>query len=188
MQGRIRITEQGEVIAAKYGTADSAATNLEAMVSASLLASLEPEAKSAADAARFAGAMDALSDHAFAAYRGLVYDTPGFRDVFRAMTPIAEIATLKIGSRPSSRTKSSAIEDLRAIPAFSWAQARTMLPGWYGTGEAFAAFPDQTLLAEMAAGWPFFAALLDNMGDGARQVRHGDRGALCRAREPYRRA
>ena len=164
VQGRIRITEQGEVIAAKYGTADSAATNLEAMVSASLLASLEPEAKSAADAARFAGAMDALSDHAFAAYRGLVYDTPGFRDVFRAMTPIAEIATLKIGSRPSSRTKSSAIEDLRAIPwVFSWAQARTMLPGWYGTGEAFAAFPDQTLLAEMAAGWPFFAALLDNM-------------------------
>ena len=164
VQGRIRITEQGEVIAAKYGTADSAATNLEAMVSASLLASLEPEAKSAADAARFAGAMDALSDHAFAAYRGLVYDTPGFRDVFRAMTPIAEIATLKIGSRPSSRTKSSAIEDLRAIPwVFSWAQARTMLPGWYGTGEAFTAFPDQALLAEMAAGWPFFAALLDNM-------------------------
>ncbi|MGQ0278233.1 phosphoenolpyruvate carboxylase [Sphingopyxis sp. Q841] len=164
VQGRIRITEQGEVIAAKYGTADSAATNLEAMVSASLLASLEPEPMSADDAGRFAGAMTALSNDAFAAYRGLVYDTPAFKDFFRAMTPIAEIATLKIGSRPSSRTKSTAIEDLRAIPwVFSWAQARTMLPGWYGTGEAFAAFADQALLADMAQSWPFFGALLGNM-------------------------
>ncbi|RYD40919.1 MAG: phosphoenolpyruvate carboxylase, partial [Sphingomonadales bacterium] len=104
VQGRIRITEQGEVIAAKYGTAASAATNLEAMVSASLLASLEPEALSDKDAARFTAAMDSVSDSAFAAYRGLVYDTPAFKDFFRAMTPIAEIATLKIGSRPSSRT------------------------------------------------------------------------------------
>ena len=164
VQGRIRITEQGEVIAAKYGTIDSAATNLEAMVSASLLASLEPEALSEKDAARFTAAMDRLSDSAFAAYRGLVYDTPTFKDFFRAMTPIAEIATLKIGSRPSSRTKSSAIEDLRAIPwVFSWAQSRAMLPGWYGTGEGFAAFEDKALLADMAAGWPFFAALLGNM-------------------------
>jgi len=164
VQGRIRITEQGEVIAAKYGTADSAATNLEAMVSASLLASLEPEALSDGDAARFAAAMDKLSGTAFATYRGLVYDTPAFKDFFRAMTPIAEIATLKIGSRPSSRTKSSAIEDLRAIPwVFSWAQSRAMLPGWYGTGEGFAAFEDKALLADMAAGWPFFAALLGNM-------------------------
>ena len=164
VQGRIRITEQGEVIAAKYGTIDSAATNLEAMVSASLLASLEPEATGAKEAARFTRAMDALSDTAFAAYRGLVYDTPAFKDFFRAMTPIAEIAGLKIGSRPSSRTKSSAIEDLRAIPwVFSWAQARTMLPGWYGTGEAFAAFEDKALLTDMAASWPFFAALLGNM-------------------------
>jgi phosphoenolpyruvate carboxylase len=164
VQGRIRITEQGEVIAAKYGTADSAATNLEAMVSASLLASLEPEGQRGADHARFAAAMDALSDTAFAAYRGLVYETPSFKDFFRAMTPIAEIATLKIGSRPSSRTKSTAIEDLRAIPwVFSWAQARTMLPGWYGVGEAFAAFDDPALLTGMAESWPFFAALLGNM-------------------------
>lgn len=164
VQGRIRITEQGEVIAAKYGTIDSAAANLEAIASASLLASLEPEALSATDAARFSEAMNALSDSAFTAYRGLVYETPAFKDFFRAMTPIAEIATLKIGSRPSSRTKSTAIEDLRAIPwVFSWAQARTMLPGWYGAGEAFAAFPDRALLTDMAQGWPFFAALLDNM-------------------------
>src|SRR3546814_11294016 len=92
------------------------------MVTASLLASLEPEALSDADAARFVEAMDALSDTAFGAYRGLVYDTPAFKDFFRAMTPIAEIAGLKIGSRPSSRTKSSAIEDLRAIPVEESAQ------------------------------------------------------------------
>lgn len=164
VQGRIRITEQGEVIAAKYGGIDSAATNLEAMVSASLLASLESDAIREEDHPRYAAAMTALSDTAFTAYRGLVYETAGFKDFFRAMTPIAEIATLKIGSRPSSRTKSSAIEDLRAIPwVFSWAQSRAMLPGWYGTGEAFAAFEDQPLLADMAQSWPFFAALLDNM-------------------------
>src|SRR3546814_2333753 len=81
------------------------------MVSASLLASLEPDAIREEDHPRYAAAMTALSDTAFAAYRGLVYETPGFKDFFRAMTPIAEIATLKIGSRPSSRTKSSAIED-----------------------------------------------------------------------------
>jgi phosphoenolpyruvate carboxylase len=164
VQGRIRITEQGEVIAAKYGTADSAATNLEAMVSASLLASLEPEGMSDANCGRFTAAMDTLSNSAFTAYRGLVYETPAFKDFFRAMTPIAEIAGLKIGSRPSSRTKSTAIEDLRAIPwVFSWAQARTMLPGWYGTGEAFSDFGDKALLADMAESWPFFAALLGNM-------------------------
>src|SRR3546814_4364514 len=110
VQGRIRITEQGEVIAAKYGTIDSAATNLEAMVSASLLASLEPEALSDKDAARFTAAMDQLSDGAFAAYRGLVYDTPAFTVLFRALPPIAEIAKLKIGSAPSGPAEPSEIE------------------------------------------------------------------------------
>ncbi len=163
VQGRIRITEQGEVIAAKFGTKDSAARNLEAMVSASLLASLEPPVSSVAGK-RFAAAMDDLSARAFADYRGLVYETPGFRQFFRAMTPIAEIATLKIGSRPPSRTKSDAIEDLRAIPwVFSWAQARTMLPGWYGMGAALTGFADQGLLRAMAAEWPFFASALANM-------------------------
>ncbi|MBY0583532.1 MAG: phosphoenolpyruvate carboxylase [Sphingomonas sp.] len=164
VQGRIRITEQGEVIAGKYGTRESAATNLEAMASATLLASLEPERLSPADYARFSAAMDTLSDTAFHAYRDLVYGTDGFRTFFRDMTPIAEISGLKIGSRPASRTKSDAIEDLRAIPwVFSWAQARVMLPGWYGVGHAIAAFPDQGLLAEMAEGWPFLASMLANM-------------------------
>ena len=164
VQGRIRITEQGEVIAGKYGTRESAMTNLEAMASATLLTSLEPGTLSVAENATFSAAMDTISDAAFKAYRELVYDTEGFRTFFRQMTPIAEIANLKIGSRPASRKKSDAIEDLRAIPwVFSWAQARVMLPGWYGVGAALEAFPDKALLAEMAQGWPLFAATLANM-------------------------
>lgn len=164
VQGRIRITEQGEVIAAKYGTRESTAANLEAIASATLLASLEPDPLPEKDRQRFSDAMDALSGHAFRSYRGLVYETEGFRTFFRQMTPIAEIATLKIGSRPSSRKKSDAIEDLRAIPwVFSWAQARVMLPGWYGVGEALAGFEDQGLLREMVQGWPFLQAALANL-------------------------
>jgi phosphoenolpyruvate carboxylase len=164
VQGRIRVTEQGEIIAAKYGTRESAQTNLEAMASATLLASLEPEKLNAADAARFAAAMDQLSDTAFKAYRGLVYETEGFTSFFRQATPIAEIAGLKIGSRPASRKKSDAIEDLRAIPwVFSWAQARIMLPGWYGVGQAIEQFEDKGLLREMATAWPLFASTLANM-------------------------
>jgi phosphoenolpyruvate carboxylase len=164
VNGRIRITEQGEVIAAKYGTPEAAARTLDTMASATLLATLDPAPLPAADQARFAAAMDSLSAHAFAAYRGLVYEEPGFRAFFRAMTPIAEIASLKIGSRPPSRTASDAIEDLRAIPwVFSWAQARVMLPGWHGAGDALAGFADKELLRAMAAEWPFFQATLANM-------------------------
>jgi len=164
VQGRIRITEQGEVIAAKYGTRESAMTNLEAMASATLLASLEPEPLSNSETAQFGAAMDTLSDVAFRAYRDLVYGQDDFRTFFRQMTPIAEISGLKIGSRPASRTKSDRIEDLRAIPwVFSWSQARVMLPGWYGVGHAIADFEDKALLAEMAEAWPFFAATLANM-------------------------
>jgi phosphoenolpyruvate carboxylase len=163
VQGRIRITEQGEVIAAKYGTRESATANLEAITSATLLATLEPAARSE-EVARFVSAMDAISATAFRTYRELVYETEGFRTFFRQMTPLLEIAELKIGSRPASRTKSDRIEDLRAIPwVFSWAQARVMLPGWYGAGQALQAFPDKGLLREMAQAWPFFRATLDNM-------------------------
>jgi phosphoenolpyruvate carboxylase len=163
VQGRIRITEQGEVIAAKYGTRDGAALNLESIASATLLASLEPMT-SAQETGRYRQAMEDISHEAFSAYRGLVYETEGFRTFFRQMTPLLEIAELKIGSRPASRTKSDRIEDLRAIPwVFSWAQARVMLPGWYGVGQALRNFPDQSLLREMAASWPFFKATLDNL-------------------------
>ncbi len=164
VQGRIRITEQGEVIAAKYGTVDNAVTNLETMVSATVLATLAPDPVSAADATRFGAAMQQLSATAFTQYRTLVYDTPGFNTFFRQMTPISEIATLKIGSRPSSRKAGERIEDLRAIPwVFSWAQARVMLPGWYGAGHALAGFEDQGLLKAMAQSWPFFQTILGNM-------------------------
>jgi phosphoenolpyruvate carboxylase len=134
------------------------------MTAATLLASLEKPAVPPTDAARFAGAMETLSRDACHAYRGLVYQTEGFNAVFRQMTPLAEITELNIGSRPASRTASDRIEDLRAIPwVFSWAQARVMLPGWYGVGEALQAYPDQGLLRDMRASWPFFQAALDNL-------------------------
>ncbi|WP_294395310.1 phosphoenolpyruvate carboxylase [uncultured Sphingomonas sp.] len=164
VQGRIRITEQGEVIAAKFGTRDAAIVNLEATTAATLLASLSPDEAQPGDHDRFLEAMTTLSGSAFRAYRGLVYDTDGFRTFFRQFTPIAEIATLKIGSRPASRTKSDRIEDLRAIPwVFSWAQARVMLPGWYGVGQALAEYPDKGLIRAMAEEWPFFQATLGNL-------------------------
>ena len=164
VQGRIRITEQGEVIAAKYGTREGAALNLESIASATLLSSCKQPVAAAQESGRFAQAMDQISAAAFKSYRGLVYETDGFKTFFRQMTPLLEIAELKIGSRPASRTKSDRIEDLRAIPwVFSWAQARVMLPGWYGVGHALKSFPDQALLREMAQGWPFFRATLDNL-------------------------
>ena len=163
VRGRIRITEQGEIIAAKYGTRESAATNLEAIAAATLLNSLESSAISQTSAAVFATVMESLSETAFRAYRALVYETPGFVTFFRQMTPLTEISDLKIGSRPASRSSSPRIEDLRAIPwVFSWAQARVMLPGWYGVGQALAR-ADQGLLKEMVHAWPFFRATLDNL-------------------------
>jgi phosphoenolpyruvate carboxylase len=161
VQGRIRITEQGEVIGAKYGTRESATANLEAIASATVLASLEHRDDKRRD--RFYSAMAQISDRARATYRGLVYETPGFVEFFRQMTPIAEIAELKIGSRPASRTKSMRIEDLRAIPwVFSWSQARVMLPGWYGSGQALRD-ADPGLLKELYEDWPFFRTTINNL-------------------------
>jgi phosphoenolpyruvate carboxylase len=162
--GRIRITEQGEVIAAKFSTPDVAAANLEAMVAATVLASLEREELSGSDERRFNLVMDQLSAKAFEAYRDLVYGSADFSGFFRQMTPVSEIATLNIGSRPASRTKSERIEDLRAIPwVFSWAQARVMLPGWYGVGAALSGHQDLPLLRDMVRAWPFLRTTLDNM-------------------------
>ncbi|MDQ2639769.1 MAG: phosphoenolpyruvate carboxylase [Pseudomonadota bacterium] len=164
VQGRIRITEQGEVIAAKYGTPETAAENLETIAGATLLASLAPARQAPAEEERFFKAMQAISAQAFSEYRGLVYGDDRFRTFFRQFTPLLEIAQLKIGSRPASRTKSDRIEDLRAIPwVFSWAQSRVMLPGWYGAGQALAAFPDRGLLRAMAQEFAFFRTTLDNM-------------------------
>jgi phosphoenolpyruvate carboxylase len=163
VRGRIRITEQGEIIAAKYGTRESAAANLEAITAATVLASLENTSLSSDSRARFAAAMDGLSMQAFRAYRSLVYETDGFSTFFRQMTPLVEISELKIGSRPASRSSSQRIEDLRAIPwVFSWAQARVMLPGWYGVGQALRS-ADAGLLREMLEAWPFFRSTVDNL-------------------------
>jgi phosphoenolpyruvate carboxylase len=164
VQGRIRITEQGEMIAAKYGTPESASDNLEAIVAATLLATFSPARADVSAQRQFVAAMTQISTAAFDSYRALVYGSDGFKTFFRQFTPLLEIATLKIGSRPAARTKSDRIEDLRAIPwVFSWAQTRVMLPGWYGTGQALASFADRGLLREMAEQWPFFRATLDNM-------------------------
>jgi phosphoenolpyruvate carboxylase len=168
VQGQVRVTEQGEVIAAKYGNPDVGRRNLETLVAATLEATLLPERGDAPRAA-FLEAMDELSAHAFGAYRGLVYETEGFERYFWESTVISEIAELNIGSRPASRKKSTAIDDLRAIPwVFSWAQCRLMLPGWYGFGSAVDAWLADhpgglELLREMHRDWPFFATLLSNM-------------------------
>lgn len=162
VQGRIRVTEQGEVIANKYGEPEVARRNLDALTSGVLLASLAPP-PDAELTARHGPAMDRLSQASMAAYRALVYETDGFVDYFRAATPIAEIADLKIGSRPASRTASPAIEDLRAIPwVFSWSQSRVMLPGWFGFGSAVAGL-DVDELRTMHRDWPFFRTLIQNM-------------------------
>ena len=169
VQGQIRLTEQGEVIGAKYGNPEVGRRNLEVLVAATLETSLRP-AGNAPTPAAFVDAMQALSDAAFTAYRGLVYETEGFERYFWESTVISEIAALNIGSRPASRKKSTAIEDLRAIPwVFSWSQCRVMLPGWYGFGSAVQVFLAQhpahglALLQRMAREWSFFATLLSNM-------------------------
>ena len=169
VSGAIRITEQGEIIASKYSNAEVGRRNLEILAAATLEASLlNPDRPAPRD--EFLHAMDELSGTAFKAYRGLVYETPGFVDYFWNSTVITEIATLNIGSRPASRTKTRKIEDLRAIPwVFSWAQSRVMLPGWYGFGSAAKAYIDKhgekglSLLKDMAKDWPFFRTLLSNM-------------------------
>ena len=169
VQGRIRITEQGEVIAAKYANRELGRRNMEILSAAALEATLLPYQH---DQARppFLAAMDQLSAHAFTAYRKMVYETDGFEQYFWESTVIAEIAQLNIGSRPASRKKTTAIEDLRAIPwVFSWAQCRLMLPGWFGFGSAVAAFREQhgeagmTQLREMNREWGFFRTTLSNM-------------------------
>jgi phosphoenolpyruvate carboxylase len=169
VQGQIRITEQGEIIASKYSNPDVGRRNLETLVSATLEATLLMDESPAPDPA-FLETMEELSKSAYAAYRGLVYETPGFERYFWASTVITEIASLNIGSRPASRKKTKAISDLRAIPwVFSWAQCRLMLPGWYGFGSAvkayLAAHPQDGLesLREMHKRWPFFRTLLSNM-------------------------
>ena len=169
VQGRIRITEQGEVIASKYANPELGRRNLETLAAATLEATLLPHEHDD-PSEECLTAMAELSEQAFHAYRGLVYDTPGFEEYFWESTVISEIAQLNIGSRPASRKQTRAIESLRAIPwVFSWSQCRVMLPGWYGFGSAVDAFrtthgeAGMQLLRQMHREWGFFRSLLSNM-------------------------
>ena len=169
VSGQIRLTEQGEVISTKYGNPDTGRRNLEVLLAATLEASLTDHENRVEPAEQFHRVMDQLSSLAFNAYRGLVYETPGFTTYFRQSTVVSEIATLNIGSRPASRKPSERIEDLRAIPwVFSWAQCRLMIPGWYGFGSAVDGYlkanPEGlATLHRMVNAWPFFKSLLSNM-------------------------
>ena len=165
VNGQIRLTEQGEVISSRYAHADIGYAHLETLVSATLEASLKPGRTGPTPEA--VEAMNTLSDHAFAAYRDLVFGTPGFEDFFWSTTIINEIASLNIGSRPASRKATRDITALRAIPwVFSWAQCRIMLPGWYGFGTGIekwrAERPESGLgtLHELYHSWPFFRSMI----------------------------
>jgi phosphoenolpyruvate carboxylase len=172
VRGQIRLTEQGEVIGSKYANPEIGRRNLETLVAATLEATLLQPTKTAPRS--FLEAAAQLSQASMAAYRHLVYETPGFNEYFFSATPIREIAELNIGSRPASRKASQKIEDLRAIPwGFSWGQCRLTLPGWYGFGSAVQTFLTQptdkerkaalSLLQKMVKQWPFFKTLLSNM-------------------------
>ena len=171
VNGQIRLTEQGEVIASKYAHPEIGRRNLETLVAATLEATLLNPTKSAPKS--FLEAASAISDASFKAYRKLVYETAGFTDYFFSATPIREIAELNIGSRPASRKATRAIEDLRAIPwSFSWGQCRVALPGWCGFGSAIETFLGKdtkdrkerlALLQKMHKQWPFFRTLLSNL-------------------------
>ncbi|MGI4791451.1 MAG: phosphoenolpyruvate carboxylase [Janthinobacterium lividum] len=174
VRGRLKITEQGEVIAARYFDAEIAYRNLEQIVHAVLTASGDgPPApilgsRTEETTSEWAGVMDEVSDTAFAAYRALVYGDTDFVRYFQEATPVGELAQLNIGSRPPKRTASDRIEDLRAIPwVFSWMQSRHTLPGWYGVGTALTHYADQSpdhleRLRQMYQQWPFFTTTLDN--------------------------
>ncbi|MGZ5894515.1 MAG: phosphoenolpyruvate carboxylase, partial [Caldimonas sp.] len=170
VNGQIRLTEQGEVIASKYARPEIGRRNLETLVAATLEATLLQPTKNAPKS--FIDAARRLSEASMSAYRGLVYETPGFVDYFFSATPIREIAELNIGSRPASRKATREISDLRAIPwSFSWGQCRVAMPGWYGFGSAVEAFLGErseraarvALLKRMAREWPFFATLVSNL-------------------------
>jgi len=171
VNGQIRLTEQGEVINSKYANPEIGRRNLETLVAATLEATMLHPTQSAPK--RFLEVAAQLSEASMAAYRKLVYDTPGFTDYFFSATPIREIAELNIGSRPASRKATRAIEDLRAIPwGFSWGQCRVALPGWCGFGSAVQGFLGKseaerkerlTVLRRMHKQWPFFRTLMSNL-------------------------
>ncbi|WP_092808060.1 phosphoenolpyruvate carboxylase [Rhodococcus globerulus] len=169
VEGSLRITEQGEVIAAKYAEPRLAHRNLETLIAATLESTLLDVEGLGSDAEAAYTVLDELAALARTAYSELVHDTTGFVQYFEASTPVAEIGALNIGSRPASRKQTKAISDLRAIPwVLSWSQSRVMLPGWYGTGAAFERWIDGNperlaTLTRLYQKWPFFRTVLSNM-------------------------
>lgn len=162
VDGRLRVTEQGEMVQAKFGLPGLAFRTLELYTTATLDATMLPPAP---PEPAWRARMDALAERSRQAYRGVVYETPGFIDYFSAATPAPELEDLTIGSRPARRRSGGGVETLRAIPwVFAWTQTRLILPAWLGVGEALAEAPDgraRAELREMYAGWPFFRATLD---------------------------
>jgi phosphoenolpyruvate carboxylase len=168
VKGRIRITEQGEVVSDHYAEPGWASAHLEAMLAAVLLASHAD--KEQAPEPAWEAVLAELAERSLKAYRGLVYESPGFNSYFRQATPINEISRARIGSRPASRASSGdpAISELRAIPwVFAWTQSRHILAGWYGLGSALEGYlvehPEGlATLRAMNDRWPFFNDLLSN--------------------------
>lgn len=186
VNGSLRITEQGEVIAAKYAEPRIAHRNLETLLAATLESTLLDVEGLGDEAGPAYQVLDELAALAQRAYSELVHGTPGFVDYFKASTPVSEIGALNIGSRPSSRKPTTSIADLRAIPwVLAWSQSRVMLPGWYGTGTAFQQWiaDDETRLAvlqDLYRRWPFFRTVLSNM---AQVLAKSDMGLAARYSE-----
>ena len=170
VQDRIRLTEQGEIIAAKYGNSDAAYYNLEALFSAVIQRMNTDKINTdIRDIPEIQIIMDEIVEDSYNKYRELVFKNPNFYNYFFEATPIKEISSLNIGSRPASRKKITDIGGLRAIPwVFSWSQSRIMLPGWYGVGTAFSNYINKDKgniekLRKMYKEWPFFTSLLSNV-------------------------
>ena len=170
VQDRIRLTEQGEIIAAKYGNKDAAYYNLETLFSA-VIERMNADMVNIdiRDIPEIKDMMDEIVEDSYKTYRKLVFEDPNFYNYFFEATPIKEVSSLNIGSRPASRKKITDIGGLRAIPwVFSWSQSRIMLPGWYGVGTAFSNFINKDSrnidkLRTMYKDWPFFTSLLSNV-------------------------
>ena len=168
VNGSLRLTEQGEVIAAKYAEPLMARRNLETLVAATLESTLLDVEGLGEAAGPAYDILDDLAGRAQRAYAELVHDTPGFVEYFLASTPVSEIGSLNIGSRPTSRKPTQSIADLRAIPwVLAWSQSRVMLPGWYGTGSAVDGWLADggriEVLHELYQRWPFFRTVLSNL-------------------------
>jgi phosphoenolpyruvate carboxylase len=161
INGRFRVTEQGEIIASRYANPDLAHRHLEQIASAVILASAPHKDEPVPE--KWRSTIEEMSKAGLKAYRSLVYDTPGFIEFWECATPLDEIKRLSIGSRPASRAKLGAVNQIRAIPwVFSWMQSRFNLPSWYSLGAGLASVNDMSLLQEMYDGWLFFRTLLNN--------------------------